>query len=128
MTSGRRGAGIDGIHGGASALAMAGPGRRALDRLFGSRLTTLQFHATSERLTPTSRRSHARIARSDHLQAARSSGGVGVVTVSQTVQVNERTEIRDGMTVDFHVPIPMNDGIVLRADVYRPIGDGQYPA
>jgi predicted acyl esterase len=38
-----------------------------------------------------------------------------------------RSEVRDGMQIDWQVPIEMNDGIVLRADVYRPIGDGQYP-
>ena len=42
-------------------------------------------------------------------------------------EVNERTEIRDGMKIDFHVPIPMDDGIVLRADVYRPVEAGRYP-
>ena len=30
------------------------------------------------------------------------------------------TETRDGMVIDWDVPIPMDDGIVLRADVYRP--------
>jgi predicted acyl esterase len=38
-----------------------------------------------------------------------------------------RTEIRDGMRIDWNVPIPMEDGLVLRADVYRPIADGNYP-
>jgi predicted acyl esterase len=38
-----------------------------------------------------------------------------------------RSEIRDGMRIDWHTPIPMDDGIVLRADVYRPIEDGRYP-
>jgi predicted acyl esterase len=32
-----------------------------------------------------------------------------------------RGAIRDGMRIDCDVPIPMEDGIVLRADVYRPI-------
>jgi predicted acyl esterase len=31
------------------------------------------------------------------------------------------------MTVDFDVPIEMDDGIVLRADVFRPVEDGEYP-
>ena len=26
-----------------------------------------------------------------------------------------------------HVPIPMRDGVVLYADVYRPVGGGKYP-
>ena len=36
------------------------------------------------------------------------------------------TEIRDGMRIDWDVPIEMDDGIVLRADVYRPTQDGRY--
>ncbi|HSE95154.1 MAG TPA: CocE/NonD family hydrolase [Methylomirabilota bacterium] len=39
-----------------------------------------------------------------------------------------RTEVRDGMRIDWDVPIPMDDGVVLRADVYRPIGSGRFPA
>ena len=38
-----------------------------------------------------------------------------------------RGEIRDGMRIDWDVPIEMDDGIVLRGDVYRPIEDGKYP-
>jgi predicted acyl esterase len=38
-----------------------------------------------------------------------------------------KTEIRDGMTIDWDVPITMDDGLVLRADVYRPVADGKYP-
>jgi uncharacterized protein len=37
------------------------------------------------------------------------------------------TVIRDGMKIDWDVPIEMDDGLVLRADVYRPIEDGKYP-
>jgi hypothetical protein len=44
------------------------------------------------------------------------------------MQMNEfRTELRDGMQIDWDVPIPMDDGLVLRADVFRPVGDGKYP-
>lgn len=39
----------------------------------------------------------------------------------------ERTEIRDGMRITWHAPIVMDDGNVLRADVFRPIPDGKYP-
>lgn len=39
----------------------------------------------------------------------------------------EFSEIADGMRIDWDVPITMDDGIVLRADVYRPVEDGQYP-
>jgi predicted acyl esterase len=34
---------------------------------------------------------------------------------------------RDGMLIDWDVPIPMEDGLVLRADVFRPPGPGKYP-
>jgi predicted acyl esterase len=37
------------------------------------------------------------------------------------------TDIRDGMAIDWDVPIEMDDGLVLRCDVYRPIEDGKYP-
>jgi len=38
-----------------------------------------------------------------------------------------KVEIRDGMKVEWDAPIPMEDGIVLRADIMRPVEDGQYP-
>src|SRR5262245_49126646 len=31
------------------------------------------------------------------------------------------------MTVDWDIPIPMDDGLVLRADVFRPAAAGRYP-
>jgi uncharacterized protein len=37
------------------------------------------------------------------------------------------SEIRDSMRIDWNVPIPMDDGLVLRADVFRPVKDGKYP-
>jgi predicted acyl esterase len=36
--------------------------------------------------------------------------------------------VANGMRIEYDVPIPMDDGLVLRADVFRPIGDGRYPA
>jgi uncharacterized protein len=39
----------------------------------------------------------------------------------------ETTVVRDGMKIDWDVPIEMDDGIVLRCDVYRPVKDGNYP-
>jgi predicted acyl esterase len=39
-----------------------------------------------------------------------------------------KTEIRDGMRIDWDVPITMDDGLVLRADVFRPVGEGRHPA
>ena len=38
-----------------------------------------------------------------------------------------KSEIRDGMAIDWDAPIAMDDGVVLRADVFRPIEDGKYP-
>lgn len=38
-----------------------------------------------------------------------------------------RIEERDGMVIELDVPIPMDDGTVLRADIYRPIGTGKHP-
>jgi hypothetical protein len=37
------------------------------------------------------------------------------------------TEIRDGMRIDWDVAIEMDDGLVLRTDVFRPIEDSRYP-
>ena len=37
------------------------------------------------------------------------------------------TEQRDGMRIDWDVPIAMDDGIVLRADIFRPTAEGRYP-
>ena len=36
----------------------------------------------------------------------------------------EVSEVRDGMRIDWDVPIKMDDGLVLRADVYRPVKRG----
>ena len=36
------------------------------------------------------------------------------------------SDVRDGMRIDFDVPIPMSDGLVLKADVFRPIKEGRY--
>ena len=38
------------------------------------------------------------------------------------------SEIRDNMRIDWDVPITMDDGLVLRADVFRPVTEGKYPA
>ena len=37
------------------------------------------------------------------------------------------SETKDGMRIDWDVPIEADDDLVLRADVFRPDGDGQYP-
>jgi predicted acyl esterase len=41
--------------------------------------------------------------------------------------IEERVEERDGMRVHWDAAIPADDGIVLRADVFRPLHDGRYP-
>jgi len=38
-----------------------------------------------------------------------------------------RSEIREGMRIEWNVPVPMDDGVVLRADVFRPVTEGRYP-
>ncbi|WP_197052366.1 CocE/NonD family hydrolase [Halobellus rufus] len=37
------------------------------------------------------------------------------------------SEVRDGMCIEWDVPIEMDDEVVLRADVYRPPEEGKYP-
>ncbi len=41
--------------------------------------------------------------------------------------LSERHEFRDKMMIDWDVPIKMDDGLVLRADVFRPARDGKFP-
>jgi predicted acyl esterase len=38
-----------------------------------------------------------------------------------------RSETRDRMHIDWDVPITMDDGLQVRADIFRPIADGKYP-
>jgi predicted acyl esterase len=47
--------------------------------------------------------------------------------MSHAADPHARAEIRDGMRITWQQPITMDDGIVLRADVFRPIDDGRYP-
>ena len=41
--------------------------------------------------------------------------------------ISDRTEVRDGMRMMFDVPIPMDDGVIMRADVFLPEAEGRYP-
>ena len=43
------------------------------------------------------------------------------------MELPEVSEIRDGMRIDWDMPITMEDGIVLRCDIYRLIAQGRYP-
>jgi predicted acyl esterase len=38
-----------------------------------------------------------------------------------------KSEVRDGMRIDWDAPIAADDGAVLRADVFRPLAEGRYP-
>jgi hypothetical protein len=38
-----------------------------------------------------------------------------------------KSEIRDGMRIDWDVPIRMDDGLILRCDVFRPEKEGRFP-
>ena len=39
-----------------------------------------------------------------------------------------QSEVRDGMQIDWDLPIEMDDGVVLRADLYRPPGGDNIPS
>src|SRR3984893_12984722 len=36
-------------------------------------------------------------------------------------------EVRDEMRIDWNVPVAMDDGALVHADVFRPVAEGQYP-
>ena len=38
-----------------------------------------------------------------------------------------KVEVRDGMKIEWNIPIVVDDGLVLSADVMAPIADGKYP-
>lgn len=41
--------------------------------------------------------------------------------------LEQRSETRDGMRIDWDVPVEMDDGVVLRADVFRPLDEVPCP-
>ncbi len=45
----------------------------------------------------------------------------------ETAGAHHRETTPEGMFVEWDVPVEMDDGLVLRADVYRPAGDDRYP-
>jgi uncharacterized protein len=49
------------------------------------------------------------------------------MTTPENSPASRSREIRDGMRIDWDVPIAMDDGLVLRADVFRPVAEGRYP-
>ena len=52
---------------------------------------------------------------------------LSIMSGSEVMSYREVSEVRDGMQIDWDVPIAMEDGVVLRADVYRPVKRGKYP-
>lgn len=42
--------------------------------------------------------------------------------------MKESSEVRNGLHIDWNVPIAARDGTILRGDVFRPIEEGRYPA
>jgi putative CocE/NonD family hydrolase len=52
---------------------------------------------------------------------------VGSAAVSPGKMQQQRSEVRDGMRIDWDVPIVMDDGLTVRVDVFRPVKDGRYP-
>jgi hypothetical protein len=49
------------------------------------------------------------------------------VKPGMTIGGGAMTDVRDGMRIDWDMPIPMEDGVVLRADLFRPVAEGRYP-
>jgi predicted acyl esterase len=47
--------------------------------------------------------------------------------MSKPSEAGAKAEVRDGMKVHWDVPIAMDDGMVLRADVFGPIAERRYP-
>ena len=50
------------------------------------------------------------------------------MATSETKPATGTSEQRYGMQIDWDVPIVMDDGVVIRADVFRPLGNGLAPA
>ena len=49
-------------------------------------------------------------------------------TQTEAAEGAVKSEVRDGMRIDWDVPITLSDGLVLRADVYRPDSSESVPA
>jgi uncharacterized protein len=71
---------------------------------------------------------HQRFARSPPTgESPQQSAGMTRQSEGVMTSLQQRTEVRDGMRIDFDVPITMDDGVVLRADVFRPLNEGKFP-
>ncbi|MFK4296547.1 putative acyl esterase [Arthrobacter sp. GAS37] len=51
----------------------------------------------------------------------------GLAVEGNDAQITPRSEAVGGMRIDWDLPVPMPDGAVLRADVFRPDDEGAYP-
>jgi len=51
----------------------------------------------------------------------------GLAEPRAAAEVAQTTSIEAGMRIDRNVPITMDDGLVIYADVYRPVAEGHYP-
>jgi predicted acyl esterase len=49
-------------------------------------------------------------------------------TVLEETKMTTESEVRDGMRVDWDVEIRMPDGVTLRCDIFRPLGEERVPA
>lgn len=47
--------------------------------------------------------------------------------MKRTTMTQTKSEIRGGMRIEWDAPITMDDGLVLRADIFRPAIEGRYP-
>ena len=46
---------------------------------------------------------------------------------SAAIDSREKHEIRDAMRITWDTPVKMDDGVVMRADVFLPMAEGKYP-
>jgi predicted acyl esterase len=47
--------------------------------------------------------------------------------VRRKIMAHYKSEVRDGMRIDWDEPNRMKDGVTRRADVFRPVEAGLYP-
>jgi predicted acyl esterase len=48
--------------------------------------------------------------------------------VLEKIEMTTKSEVRDGMRIDWDVEIRMPDGVTLRCDIFRPLGEERVPA
>ena len=60
-------------------------------------------------------------------QAPSTFGAKTLYPEQKAMSYREVSEIRDGMRIDWDMPITMDDRLQLRCDVFRPIRQGRYP-